>query len=123
LSPAAELAASARISSSDHILASALSRSTSASAATANANRRSGAVDEPDRVRRGEPLPGAAFAHRCEAIAFCAAGFGSSSQNVEPRGSFGSTPTSPPMLSTRCFTIDSPSPVPPASRERLGSAR
>src|SRR5262249_2149607 len=48
---------------------------------------------------------------------------GSRSQKVLPDGSFGSTPTSPFMLSTRCFTIEGPRPVPPASRERLGSAR
>ena len=34
-----------------------------------------------------------------------------------------STPTVPPISSTRCFTIASPRPVPPSSRERPASTR
>ncbi len=42
---------------------------------------------------------------------------------VVPRPGLLSAATSPPWASTRCFTIDSPSPVPPASRDRPASTR
>src|SRR4051794_13957735 len=42
---------------------------------------------------------------------------------VVPRPRSLSTDTLPPIVSTRCFTIDSPSPVPPTSRERPESTR
>lgn len=48
---------------------------------------------------------------------------GSATQKTLPRGSLGTTPTSPSMASTRCLTMASPSPVPPISRERPGSTR
>jgi hypothetical protein len=48
---------------------------------------------------------------------------GSRSQKMLPCGRFGSTPTLPCIDSVRCFTIERPRPVPPASREREESAR
>lgn len=48
---------------------------------------------------------------------------GNVNQKVEPKPTRLSTPTSPPMASTKCFTIESPSPVPPMSRERPESTR
>jgi len=44
-------------------------------------------------------------------------------RKVEPLPGVLSTPTSPPMASTRFFTMDRPRPVPPISRERPGSTR
>lgn len=43
--------------------------------------------------------------------------------NVVPRPGRLSTPIVEPMASTRCLTIDRPSPVPPSSRERPASTR
>ena len=42
-------------------------------------------------------------------------------QIVVPRPSALSIPTAPPCASTKCFTMASPSPVPPRARERAGS--
>lgn len=44
-------------------------------------------------------------------------------ENVVPWLSLLSTSTVPPMASTKCLTIERPSPVPPTSRERPASTR
>lgn len=49
--------------------------------------------------------------------------FGNVKKNVEPCPTLLSTRTVPPWLSTMCFTIARPSPVPPLSRERALSTR
>ena len=43
--------------------------------------------------------------------------------NVDPRPNRLSTLIVPPILSTTCFTIDSPNPVPPTARDRALSTR
>ena len=48
---------------------------------------------------------------------------GSVNQKVLPRPGVLSTPIAPPIVSTRCLTIERPSPVPPMSRERPLSTR
>lgn len=48
---------------------------------------------------------------------------GRSNRNVLPTPGVLSTPTWPPIASTRCLTMERPSPVPPSSRERPASAR
>ena len=87
-----------------------------------------------ERLHRERDLLLAAAAHAAQPLAqraqlgleFLArvrghdAPLGNRNQKMLPVGAFGSTPTSPLMLSTRCLTIERPRPVPPVSRERLG---
>ena len=54
---------------------------------------------------------------------FPAQGVGMVKRKVEPRPGALSTHTSPPISWTRCFTMESPKPVPPFSRERAESTR
>ena len=73
------------------------------------------------RTRRGNRANLRAFAPLREI--FSAHPTGNSTVNVLPCPGVLSTPTRPPNDCARCFTIESPSPVPPSSRERALSTR
>lgn len=73
----------------------------------------------PDSVRGHHILR--IHRHRYQAVSWMTAL--RRTQKIEPVPCAGSTPTVPPMAAIRVFTMASPSPVPPSSRERPASTR